>query len=107
MSNKYNNVIYIGVTNNIIRRICEHKLKVNDGFTKSYNCDRLVYYEITDCIENAIKREKQLKNWKKEWKNQLVNNFNPDWKDLSQDIGITEEIIENFLSSGDCASCPQ
>ena|ERR1035437_2105509 len=94
MSNAYNNVLYIGVTNNLIRRIAEHKAKINKGFTYKYNCDKLVYYEEFDLIVEAIAREKQLKNWKREWKNELVNTKNPDWKDLSVSIGVTEQDIE-------------
>jgi len=94
LSNTYNNVLYIGVTNDIIRRIAEHKAKINKGFTYKYNCDKLVYYEIFTLMTDAISREKQLKNWKREWKNKLVNDFNPEWKDLSEEIGVTNEIIE-------------
>ena len=68
LANHYNNVLYVGVTNNIIRRIAEHKTKINKGFTYKYNCDKLVYYEKHNTITAAIAREKQLKNWKREWK---------------------------------------
>jgi putative endonuclease len=94
MTNHYNNVLYIGVTNDIVRRVTEHKAKINKGFTYKYNCDKLVYYEIFHLMNDAIAREKQLKNWKREWKNNLVIGFNPEWKDLSEDIGVNEEYIE-------------
>ena len=94
LSNTYNNVLYIGVTNEVIRRIAEHKAKVNKGFSYKYNCDKLVYYEIFPMMTDAIAREKQLKNWKREWKNKLVNDFNPKWNDLSEEIGVTSEMIE-------------
>ena len=94
LANHYNNVLYIGVTNNIVRRISEHKAKINKGFTYKYNCDKLVYYETHTSISVAIAREKQLKNWKREWKNKLINDFNPEWKDLSEQIGVNNECIE-------------
>jgi len=94
MSNNYNNVLYIGVTNNLTRRVAEHKAKINKGFTYKYNCDKLVYFEKFDLIVEAIAREKQLKNWKREWKNELVVKQNVRWEDLSDSIGVTEELIE-------------
>jgi putative endonuclease len=93
LANHYNNVLYIGVTNDIVRRIAEHKAKINKGFSFKYNCNKLVYYETYTSISAAIAREKQLKNWKREWKNKLINDFNPEWKDLSKEIGIDEEFI--------------
>jgi putative endonuclease len=80
MTNTYNNVLYIGVTNNLTRRVAEHKAKINKGFTYKYNCDKLVYYEVFDSIVDAIAREKQLKNWKREWKNELIVNIMKVWK---------------------------
>jgi len=74
---------YIGVTNNLDRRIYEHKNKLIDGFTKKYNLDRLVYFEVFNNIEDAISREKQLKNWHRQWKINLVESVNKEWKDLS------------------------
>lgn len=82
MTNKSNSVLYVGVTNNLFRRVFEHKEKINKGFTKRYNVDELVYYEVYDNIELAIAREKQIKNWKREWKNALVEKDNPQWDDL-------------------------
>lgn len=86
LTNKSNNVLYIGVTNDLIRRIFEHKNKLVEGFTKKYNLQKLVYYEATSNIESAINREKQLKNWHRDWKINLINQFNPDWKDLINDF---------------------
>jgi len=94
LTNHHNNVMYIGVSNDVIRRIAEHKAKINRGFTYKYNCDKLVYYEIFTFMTDAISREKQLKNWKREWKDKLVNDFNSEWKDLSEEIGVTNEMIE-------------
>jgi len=93
MSNNYNNVLYVGVTNDLVRRVAEHKAKVNKGFTYKYNVDKLVYFESIHSINDAIEREKQIKNWKREWKNELVNKENPDWKDLFDSIGVTNEVI--------------
>ena len=86
LTNKTNNVLYTGVTNDLIRRIFEHKNKLLEGFTKKYNLRKLVYYEATNDIEGAINREKQLKNWHRDWKINLIDQFNPDWKDLSDDF---------------------
>jgi putative endonuclease len=74
--------------------VAEHKARIDKGFTYKYNCDKLVYYEEFDLIVEAIAREKQLKNWKNEWKNELVNTKNSDWKDLCESIGVTKEDIE-------------
>lgn len=93
MANQHNNVLYIGVTNNLSRRVAEHKAKVVKGFTYKYNCDKLVYYEAFDLITDAISREKQLKNWKREWKNKLVNDENAEWNDLSESVGVDDELI--------------
>lgn len=90
LTNRPHGTLYIGVTNNLFRRILEHKNKINKGFTSKYGLDKLVYYEIYDDIGVAITREKQLKFWKRHWKIKLINEFNPQWKDLS------DEIIKNF-----------
>ena len=86
LTNKLNEVLYIGVTNDLIRRIFEHKNKLVKGFTEKYNLTKLVYYETTNEIESAIMREKQLKNWHRQWKINLIMNFNPQWKNLSDDL---------------------
>ena len=86
LTNKHNTVIYTGVTNDLIRRIYEHKNKLQKGFTEKYNVDCLVYYEIYNAISDAIKREKQIKGWTRKKKNELVNQFNPTWKDIYEDI---------------------
>ncbi len=81
-----NGTLYIGVTNNLERRIDEHKGKVVDGFTKKYNISTLVYFESTDDVESAISREKALKMWKRQWKLSLIESINPNWNDLSLDF---------------------
>jgi putative endonuclease len=94
MANRYNTVLYIGVTKNLCRRVAEHKSKVNKGFTKKYNCDKLVYFEEYRLVSDAIAREKQLKNWKREWKDKLVLDVNTDWKDISEEIRVDEALLE-------------
>ena len=90
MTNYTNTTFYIGVTNNLFRRIQEYKTKAIEGFTSRYNIKKLVYFELTDNIEDALNREKQLKNWKRQWKIDLVKKDNPEFKDLSYDIGYTD-----------------
>ena len=82
LANKNNSTIYIGVTNDLVRRIYEHKNNVVKGFTQKYNVHKLVYFEQTENIENAIIREKQLKNYSRERKEELINNVNQNWEDL-------------------------
>jgi len=84
LTNKSNKVLYIGVTNDLERRMYEHKNKMVDGFTKKYNLNKLVYFEGTTDVRSALEREKQLKNWHRSWKINLVNEFNSEWKDLSE-----------------------
>lgn len=86
MTNRTNKVLYIGVTNSLKRRIAEHSQRCGSSFTYKYNCSKLVYFEIYPTMNQAIAREKQLKHFKREWKNQLVETINPEWKDLSESI---------------------
>lgn len=86
LTNEYNKVFYIGVTSNLVKRIWEHKSKVVEGFSKQYNLKKLVYYEIADNIESAIEREKQLKRWHRQWKINLIKDFNPSFEDLYDKI---------------------
>lgn len=86
LASQRNGTLYIGVTNDIIRRVWEHKNKVIQGFTDRYNIDKLVYFEETPDINSAIKREKQLKLWSRSWKIELIEKNNPEWKDLYQDL---------------------
>ena len=85
MTNYLETSLYIGVTSNLQKRVWEHKNKVVKGFTEKYNVNKLVYYELTDSIETAINREKQLKRWHWEWKINLIKEMNPEFKDLSLD----------------------
>ena len=82
LASKRNGTLYIGVTSNLIKRIYEHKNNLIEGFTKKYNIHNLVYYEITEDVNSAITREKQLKIWKRNWKIELIEKNNPGWKDL-------------------------
>ena len=82
LTNRNHTVLYIGVTANLKRRLKQHKQKSNTGFTGKYNLDKLIYFESTPYVNNAIKREKQLKKWNREWKENLINEINPDWNDL-------------------------
>ncbi|KST62158.1 GIY-YIG nuclease family protein [Mastigocoleus testarum] len=82
MTNKYNTVLYTGVTNDLIKRIYEHKEKLIAGFTQKYNVNKLVYYEIFTDINSAIAREKQIKAGSRQKKIDLVNSMNPEWRDL-------------------------
>ena len=88
LTNKWKKVLYIGVTNNLSRRIEEHKNKnkLKKDFTSKYNIDKLVYFEHFSYINDAIKREKRLKKWKRDWKNKLINKVNSEWRDLSEDL---------------------
>lgn len=82
MSNKYNTVLYIGVTNNLERRVFEHHNELIKGFTSKYKTKKLVYFEEYRSIHDAIAREKQLKNWHHDWKMNLIKSINPDFKNL-------------------------
>ena len=82
LTNKTNKVLYTGITNNLKRRIYEHKNGLVDGFTKKYNVHKLVYYDYTIDVRSAISREKQIKGWTRAKKDALINGFNPNWQDL-------------------------
>ena len=84
--NQRNGTLYIGVTNHLVKRVYEHKQHIFKGFTDKYDIYKLAYYEIHDDINEAIKREKQLKAWKRSWKLELIESHNPDWKDLYDEI---------------------
>lgn len=86
MSNKPKGVLYTGVTSDLVKRIYEHKNELSEGFTKKYNLKNLVWFEIFDNIEEAIIKEKQIKNWKRDWKIKRIEESNPDWNDLYNGI---------------------
>ena len=86
LASKRNGTLYIGVTSDLIKRVWEHKNKVVPGFTTKYKVGLLVYYEIHPSAESAILREKRLKKWNRKWKIRLIEEKNPDWNDLYEDI---------------------
>ena len=87
LSNANKNVIYTGITNDLIRRVYEHKHHLDKGsFTARYNVENLVYYEVTSDVESAIEREKQIKGWNRKRKNKLIEQRNPNWEDLYESL---------------------
>ncbi len=86
LSSKRNGTLYTGVTSNLVKRVYEHKNNLADGFTKKYNIHDLVWYELHHSPETAITREKQVKAWKREWKLRMIEESNPEWKDLYESI---------------------
>ena len=86
LASKIGGTLYIGVTNDLIRRVAEHKSQLIESFTKDYGVVKLVYFEQFDDPENAIKREKRLKKWKRDWKIALIEKDNPAWNDLYSEI---------------------
>ncbi|MBI5754997.1 GIY-YIG nuclease family protein [Candidatus Peregrinibacteria bacterium] len=85
ITNFTHSTLYIGITNNLERRIYEHKTGIFEGFSKKYHLKYLVYCEETSDVMSAIEREKQLKKWKRSWKDKLIEDFNPMWQDLSSE----------------------
>ena len=86
LASKRNGTLYIGVTSDLIKRTWEHKNDSVEGFTKRYRVHRLVYYELHENMESAIRREKQMKQWNRGWKLELIEKQNPDWRDLWEGI---------------------
>lgn len=94
LTNKYDKIFYVGFTDDIQRRINEHKNKVFEGFTKKYNVDKLVYLEKHLTINEAQLREKRIKRWRREWKKELIEKINPNWNDLSENFNKVLTSIE-------------
>ena len=86
LASKRNGTLYIGVTNNLARRVAEHKAKLVPGFTRKYGVDLLVYFEAFDSILEARAREHAMKRWRRAWKIELIENLNPEWRDLSDQL---------------------
>jgi putative endonuclease len=86
LTNDNNSTLYIGVTSHLVQRIYQHKNKQVKGFSSKYNLNKLVYFEQLEDMDSAILREKRLKKWNREWKNRLINELNPSWKDLYFDL---------------------
>jgi len=88
LSNRRRGVLYVGLTNDLIRRLSEHKAKLVPGFTKTYGVVMLVYYEEYSSILEARAREATLKRWRRAWKIELIDKFNPDWRDLADELAL-------------------
>ena len=86
LANKRRGTLYVGVTNNLIRRVFEHKNKLMEGFTERYDVNLLVWYQASESVESAIAHEKKLKRWRREWKIEMIETLNPEWVDLYQQI---------------------
>ncbi len=86
LASKRNGTLYVGVTSNLPKRVWEHKSKFVKGFTEKYRVDKLVWYELHGTMESAIQREKNIKNWKRRWKLEIIEAMNPDWKDLYEEL---------------------
>jgi len=99
MSNSRNTVLYTGVTNDLTVRVAEHLAGVGSEFTCRYKCRKLVYYESGGDIEAAIRREKQVKRWHRDWKDALIVSMNPEWRDLSGDVGVTDALVAEVRRS--------
>ncbi|MBM4329020.1 MAG: GIY-YIG nuclease family protein [Deltaproteobacteria bacterium] len=88
LASQRNGTLYIGVTSNLIQRVWQHKKGLVEGFTKRYCVKELVYFEVHYTAESAITREKQIKKWRRAWKVQLIEDFNPDWEDLYDHVAF-------------------
>ena len=86
LASRRNGTLYVGVTNDLMRRVCQHKQGLVEGFTKRYGVKMLVWYEQTESIESAVLREKQIKRWNRDWKIELIRASNPQWRDLYEEI---------------------
>ena len=86
LASKRNGTLYTGITNDLIRRVYEHKNNLVEGFTKKYNVHRLVYFEVIEDVNAALQREKSIKRWKRAWKVELIEKNNPEWKDLYNEL---------------------
>ena len=86
ITNWKDKIMYVGITNDLRRRVYEHKSKLIDGFTKKYNVNKLVYNEITENVNSALEREKEIKKWRREKKNKLVASMNKNWNDLYNEL---------------------
>ena len=105
MTNKWNTVLYTGVTNDLLRRVYEHKEKLVNGFTKKYNITKLVYYEVLEDIENAISREKQIKGSLRRKKIKLINSVNKTWQDLYEEL--KEDSLYSSSETREILRCAQ
>ena len=107
MASQRKGTLYIGVTNNLVRRVDEHQKDLVPGFTKKYNIKTLVYYEITNDIESALNREKYLKKWNRKWKIDLIESDNPEWKDKSMPFDMERMAYGGFKTMVEMRSAHQ
>jgi putative endonuclease len=98
LASKKNGTLYIGITSDLLGRVWQHKNKVVDGFTKKYDVSSLVYYEQTEDVRSALSREKQLKNWKRKWKIELIEKENPKWIDMYDTMTGREKDMDSGSS---------
>jgi len=101
MTNKKRGTLYIGITGNLIRRVIEHKQGLIKGFTQEYNLDKLVWYDQTNDVKVAIKKEKLMKKWYRRYKENVIEELNPDWNDLYYEIGGTDELLNLKFDYGE------
>jgi putative endonuclease len=94
LANKKNGTLYVGVTNNLVRRVLDHKDKVIKGFTGKYNVDKLMYFEMHKYVNDAIRRESNIKAWKRAWKIRLIEEQNKEWKDLFNELVSEKDIAD-------------
>ena len=100
LANRYRGAIYTGVTSDLIARIHRHREETFGGFTAEYEVKRLVWFERHDDIEVAIRREKTIKRWPRQWKFNVIEEGNPDWRDLAEDLGFLALVTKRKLGSG-------
>lgn len=105
MSNRKDGVLYIGVTSNLERRIVEHKYRMIKGFSKRYNLGKLIYFEETQDVHAALQREKNLKHYIRQWKVDLIESVNPEWKDLAAEWNLGDPRVSCFARPEDDKIC--
>lgn len=94
MTNRKNGTLYVGVTSDLSQRIWQHREGVVEGFTSRYGVDRLMWFELHGTMESAIRREKQIKKWNRGWKIRLIEDSNPDWRDIAMDLGFEPHLVK-------------
>jgi putative endonuclease len=99
LASGFHGTLYTGVTSNLPGRVWQHREEATGGFTKRYAVKRLVWLEVHDCMETAIRREKSIKRWQRQWKIELIERENPNWRDLAEDFGF-ESLIKNKVDPG-------
>jgi putative endonuclease len=103
MASRYRGTLYVGVTSSLWSRVCDHKNGTTPGFTSRYGVKVLVWYERHQSMESAIRREKQIKAWKRDWKIEMIERVNPDWRDLHDEIDVIATLVEERSWAPACA----